>query len=132
MPLLPQMVYESYYAGGRLGYNTWVAKNWTKNTPKTYVILFTRVLAKTSKLALALKEWLLTVLKEKGILERWMQVCMHSDCGPQLARTKQFNKHFRTLREANQEIKAVEAAPDEPAGLPQPVPMQIGGGSSSG
>ena len=68
MPLLPQMVSESYYAGGCLGYTTWVAK--TKNTPKTYVILFTRVLAKTSKLALALKEWLLTVLKEKGILER--------------------------------------------------------------
>ena len=53
------MVSESYYAGGRLGYTTWVAKYWTKTIPKTYVILFTRVLAKTIKLALALKEWLL-------------------------------------------------------------------------
>ena len=67
MPLGPTLASESYYAGGRLGYTTWVVKVWTSDVPAHYYIVFTRVLSKTAKLALALKEWLLDHLRQKKI-----------------------------------------------------------------
>jgi len=81
LPLGPTEVSESYYAGGRLGYTTYIAKVWSVEIGVRFYVIITRVLEKSAALAISLKDFLFEELKREGVLRTWMQVKLHSDTG---------------------------------------------------
>ena len=66
----------------------YICRVWGYGLREEYICIFTRVLEKTAKFALLLKQVVLQRLKDDGRLKQWMEVKNYSDCGP----------HFRANR----------------------------------
>ena len=71
-----------HFAPARLGYNAWITRVLGKDIDERYIVLMSRVLEKGAAFALHLKEWLLSRLRDIGVLKPWMTVVNWSDCGP--------------------------------------------------
>ena len=92
LPLGPQQTSPMFFAGGRLGVQTWTVYLWDKaqrcGKHGLYLTIFTRVVEKGVCLATELLRYVIGMLKERNILQKWMTLKLFSDCGP----------HFRANR----------------------------------
>ena len=81
LPLGPLEPGEAHFAPNCLGVSLYIARVWTKDVGPFYLCVFTRVLEKTAKFSLCIKEMLLTWCKEKGLLRPWMELKNRADGG---------------------------------------------------
>lgn len=79
MPVGPVEMGDMHFAPNRLGYTTWVTRVWSKDLEPEFIVVITRILEKSAKFALVLKEWLLQYLKDRGDLHEWQAVVNWSD-----------------------------------------------------